>query len=92
MVDGYVKEEPIHDATVPIGIGYTESKWLGERILEEARNKAGLRGTIVRPGQLCGSPNGSWNEREWFPTLIQSAEYLRCLPDVDNVSGSVDLI
>ena len=78
-------EEPIYDPAVVIGIGYTEAKWVGERILEEA-NKAGLQSTIVRVGQLCGSDTGVWNEHEWFPTVVQSAGYLHCFPDVDNVS------
>ena len=67
-------------------MGYAESKWVGERILEEARRAVGLRSTIVRVGQLCGAQNGYWNEREWFPIVVRSAEYLNCLPDVNGVS------
>ena len=66
-------------------MGYAESKWVGERILEEARRTVGLRSTIVRVGQLCGAQNGCWNAQEWFPTVVHSAEYLKCLPDVDGV-------
>ncbi len=82
----YLLEEHNRDPNVVVGIGYTEAKWVAERILEEAQHKTGLRTTVVRLGQLGGARNGYWNEREWFPAVVQSAEYLHCLPDVEGVS------
>ena len=90
-MSGYIREEPIDDPRVAVGMGYTEAKWVGERILEEARREVGLRSTVVRLSQLCGSSNGYWNEREWFPTVVKSAEYLHCLPDVNDVRHGVCL-
>lgn len=63
-----------------IGCGYTESKWVAESILTKAAEQTALRPSIIRLGQSCGGRNGSWNPREWFPTLIRSAQILRCIP------------
>ncbi|PSS15405.1 hypothetical protein PHLCEN_2v3281 [Hermanssonia centrifuga] len=87
----YLLEEHNRDPNVVVGIGYTEAKWVAERILEEAQHKTGLRTTVVRLGQLCGARNGYWNEREWFPAVVQSAEYLHCLPDVEG-AGTISWI
>ncbi|THG97884.1 hypothetical protein EW026_g4198 [Hermanssonia centrifuga] len=79
----YALEEPIEDPSVVAGTGYSESKWIGERILAAASEKAGLCAASVRVGQICGGVNGNWNEREWFPSVVKSAQYVGCLPDVE---------
>ena len=84
---GNAVEEHVNE---PVGIvtvqGYAESKWVGEQILAAATRKAGLRTVAVRVGQLCGPENGYWNEHEWFPSLVKSAQHVGCLPTVDGVS------
>lgn len=72
---------------IPVGPGYAESKWIAERILDAAAERTELRPVVVRLGQVCGEGNGTWNEKEWFPSLIKSALTLRCLPSLDGVSG-----
>ena len=72
---------------VPVGSGYTESKWVAERILDAAAERTSLRPVVVRLGQVCGEGNGTWNETEWFPRLVKSALTLKCLPRLDGVSG-----
>ncbi|THV08176.1 acetyl-CoA synthetase-like protein [Dendrothele bispora CBS 962.96] len=62
--------------------GYTQSKWVSEQIIQNA-STAGLHSVIVRLGQACGSPNGSWNRKEWLPALVRSAPFLGCIPDDD---------
>ncbi|KAL0574371.1 hypothetical protein V5O48_007572 [Marasmius crinis-equi] len=75
-----LKEEFI-PAGFAIGSGYAESKWVAEQLVLESRRRAGLKGQIIRAGQLCGSrANGSWNRQEWAPAMIQSAKWLGCLP------------
>lgn len=71
---------------MPIGQGYTESKWVSEQILEIATKEMGLSTTSVRLGQISGNPNGYWNEKEWFPAVVKSALYVKCLPDMPGVS------
>ncbi|TCD63425.1 putative NRPS-like protein biosynthetic cluster [Steccherinum ochraceum] len=76
------KEEPIKNPGVAVGTGYAESKWAAEQILSAATEETGLRTLSVRIGQLCGDRNGHWNEKEWFPSIVKSALYVGCLPDV----------
>ena len=79
-----MEEQIVDPAPIVAPHGYPESKWLGERILDAA-NQHGLRTIAIRVGQLCGGANGYWNEREWFPSLVKSAQYVGCLPAVDGV-------
>ena len=79
-------EERIKEPDCTIGAGYTEAKWISENILEEASRRTPLRATVVRVGQLVGGPGGYWSEREWFPSLVKSAQYVGCLPAAEGVS------
>ncbi|THU83583.1 hypothetical protein K435DRAFT_971493 [Dendrothele bispora CBS 962.96] len=36
---------------------------------------------IVRLGQTCGSPNGSWNRKEWIPALVRTDLVARAFRD-----------
>ena len=80
-------EEVLSNPEIPVGPGYAESKWIAERILDAAAERTALRPVVVRLGQVCGEGNGTWNEKEWFPSLIKSALTLGCLPSLDGVSG-----
>ncbi|KAH7336688.1 hypothetical protein BKA65DRAFT_563960 [Rhexocercosporidium sp. MPI-PUGE-AT-0058] len=80
-----IPEIPYHDPKVAANAGYAESKWIAERLLEEA-GKTGVRSNIMRVGQIAGPvevgtrETGEWNRSEWFPSLITSSKYLKCLP------------
>ncbi|KAK0238145.1 hypothetical protein EDD85DRAFT_921521 [Armillaria nabsnona] len=84
--DGPVLERCV-SGQMAVGNGYSESKWVAEKILETAGYKAGLISTIVRLGQLSGGINGCWNKNEWLPLIIRSATTMKCLPN-DNRSVS----
>ncbi|OBZ73545.1 hypothetical protein A0H81_05885 [Grifola frondosa] len=74
------REAQPEDAIEPeiaVGTGYTESKWVSEHILHQAKAKSSLRPVVVRVGQVCGGQDGAWNLNEWFPSLVQSVEKLR---------------
>ncbi|KIK81855.1 hypothetical protein PAXRUDRAFT_806336 [Paxillus rubicundulus Ve08.2h10] len=77
-----VPEVSLPDPEVAVGLGYAESKWTAEQSLGEAADR-GLRVSIIRIGQLSGSPNGYWNRNEWFPAIVQVANILKCLPRMD---------
>ncbi|KAH8100027.1 acetyl-CoA synthetase-like protein [Cristinia sonorae] len=77
--DGAVKEEPV-DPSCAVSSGYSESKWVVERLLSVAQEETPLRPVTVRVGQVAGGPNGAWNSNEWFPTMLKSSVYLGCLP------------
>lgn len=70
------------DPHIAEGTGYSESKWVSEELL---RLVPGLRYLVVRVGQLAGGPRGTWNPKEWVPSMIQSSTVLGCLPDDEQV-------
>jgi len=84
---GPAKESPI-EPKVAAGSGYSEAKWVSEKIFEIAAGETSLKPTIVRIGQICGGPNGFWNDKEWLPSLIRSSVYMKCLPSIEEVSFS----
>ncbi|KAK0447907.1 uncharacterized protein EV420DRAFT_1713021 [Desarmillaria tabescens] len=68
-------------AEVAHGMGYGESKWVSEELLRLA---PGLR-YLVRVGQLTGGLKGTWNVKEWIPSMIHSSTVLVYLPDDDKL-------
>ncbi|KAF9042789.1 acetyl-CoA synthetase-like protein [Hymenopellis radicata] len=75
-----VPEGPNERPSTALGTGYTESKWIAESILVRAAEQTNLKVSIIRVGQLSGGPNGSWNPKEWLPSLIRSAQVVQCMP------------
>ncbi|KAF8215590.1 acetyl-CoA synthetase-like protein [Mycena galopus ATCC 62051] len=74
---GPFPEEVQYDASVTIGNGYGESKYVSERILAGS----GLEGTSFRIGQVCGSAsNGSWSTSDWVPAIVKSSIALGNFP------------
>jgi len=71
--------------------GYSQSKWVSERILEVAAKRTSLHPVIVRVGQVSGGVNGSWNPLEWIPGIVQSAALTRSLPSLGTVISLLPL-
>ncbi|KAH9934352.1 uncharacterized protein B0H18DRAFT_556620 [Fomitopsis serialis] len=90
-IEGIQLTEDFVKPDVAVGSGYSESKWVAERILMEAAGKTGLEVLVVRVGQICGGPDGVWNVHEWFPAIVQSAAKLGCFPDDSKVVSWVPL-
>lgn len=68
--------------------GYGQAKAVTERILERARDEAGLPACNVRICQLSGSTtNGSWAITDWVPLIVKSAETLKCLPSAPGMAS-----
>lgn len=58
-------------------LGYAQSKFVAERILEAAP----LKSCSIRVGQLSGSRiNGAWNVTDWFPMMVKAGQAMGCLP------------
>ncbi|KAI9060104.1 acetyl-CoA synthetase-like protein [Trametes sanguinea] len=76
-------EAPLDDPASPFGAGYGESKWITEHVLQNATKQRGVPTVVVRLGQVCGDRTGHWNEKEWFPAIVKSAKFQRCLPSLD---------
>ena len=80
-----VPEAPIDDPSSPFGTGYGEGKWVAERVLQNVTERRGVHTIVMRLGQVAGDKKGYWNEREWFPSLVKSALFQKCLPQHDGV-------
>ncbi|KAK0507032.1 hypothetical protein JMJ35_010490 [Cladonia borealis] len=79
---GNMPEKIVDDWSLPQPMGYAESKYVSERLLDEASRVSGVPTAICRVGQVAGPTNGkgSWREGEWFPSLIRSSFELGILP------------
>lgn len=77
--------EKFVEPELALGDGYSESKWVAERLLQLAAEQTSLSPVIVRIDQVSGSGNGYWKTTEWFPSLVQSAAFVKCLPDSPSV-------
>lgn len=72
------------DPCTSVGTGYSESKWVAERIVESSR--AWSNPLVVRIGQLAGGLDGNWDVREWLPSLVRTSVELGKLPELKGVS------
>lgn len=89
-----VTEAPSDDPSTASPIGYSQSKWVTERICRFAAESQILRDRvkILRVGQLCGDmTTGYWNEKEGWPLMIRTAETTGCLPNIDEVGSDTDI-
>lgn len=91
----HVPEEAMYDESVTSAMGYAESKYVGERLLEKASQVARVGVDICRVGQIAGpviNEAGQWNRQEWLPTIIASSKYLGKLPSSLGSSDIIDWI
>ena len=89
--DQTITEDPL-DPSSALGTGYSEAKWISERILLNVAERHTVPLTIVRLGQVCGDRLGHWNEKEWFPALVKSALSTHCLPDLEVSKSSLTYV
>ncbi|TFK32327.1 acetyl-CoA synthetase-like protein [Crucibulum laeve] len=69
------------EASSAVGGGYSESKWVAEKICARISSECGLRTLVVRVGQLSGDTAiGGWGPKEWVPLLVQMGRILGSLP------------
>ncbi|KAJ7715960.1 acetyl-CoA synthetase-like protein [Mycena metata] len=74
---GPFPEELQPTADAAIGNGYSESKYVAERILAASR----LEATSFRIGQITGSStNGAWATTDWVPVFVKSSIALGNFP------------
>ncbi|TGO35888.1 hypothetical protein BHYA_0142g00040 [Botrytis hyacinthi] len=80
---GRIPEAIIHDASASESMGYGESKYLSERILDYASKKIRFQVNIARVGQISGPIQGPsvWSRDEWFPSLVISSSFVGAVPD-----------
>ena len=92
LPDGSILELPSDDPSTASAIGYSQSKWVTEKICRQASEQGedlgldGLRVHVLRVGQLCGDTDrGHWNEKEGWPLLVRTAQTTGCLPILQEV-------
>ncbi|KAJ5155836.1 NRPS-like enzyme [Penicillium capsulatum] len=80
--ESHIPETVIQSFSCPAHMGYGESKYLAERILDLAAATLGVKTGVARVGQVAGTAKNSrgWNRNEWFPSLVVSSRALRALP------------
>jgi thioester reductase-like protein len=91
-MSGRVPEQIIQDNSAPARMGYGESKFISERLLDAASASSNGRifSTVLRVGQIAGpvgKEQGVWNTQEWFPSILTSSNTLGVLP---NTLGRMD--
>lgn len=89
-----VPEAVNEDCKIP-GMGYGQSKFVGENILNIAARERGISATVLRSGQIAGpvgEEHGIWNKGEWFPSLMQTSKALGLVPATLGSGNVVDWI
>lgn len=90
---GELDERLFVDKSTPIAMGYGQSKFLAENILDAASREAGVSATVCRVGQLTGAVDGSrglWSKQEFIPSLICSSIHLGVIPESIGSASKVD--
>ena len=78
-----VREEDELDHGGILRGGYTQSKWVAEKLVATARSR-GLPINIYRPGMITGhSQTGSWNTADFTCQMIKSWIRSGYVPDLD---------
>ena len=69
--------------------GYTQSKWVAERLVEIARDR-GLPVCVYRPSLITGdSRTGAWNKDDFMCKMIRTWVGLGTAPEVDTETNMV---
>ncbi|CZR51448.1 related to NRPS-like enzyme [Phialocephala subalpina] len=91
-----IPEAVTDNVAVAAPMGYGESKLVSERILDKIAEFAPKHTNfnILRVGQIAGlaQEQGTWNENEWFPSLLKTSRMLGKLPETLGMFDDVDWI
>ncbi|MFI7207922.1 amino acid adenylation domain-containing protein [Micromonospora aurantiaca] len=81
------EDEPLAHSGSLYGGGYAESKWVSDKLVENAR-AAGLRASIYRPGALTGALTGGCGQLgDFLARFIKGVIQLGSCPELD---GTID--
>ncbi|KAI0112670.1 acetyl-CoA synthetase-like protein [Hypoxylon sp. NC0597] len=90
-----VPEEVLRDpGELVLRQGYARSKYVGERLLDSYVKATGRKAAVLRVGQVAGpvERGGTWNQWEWFPSLVRSSKFLGKLPNSLGTSSRVEWV
>jgi thioester reductase-like protein len=84
-----VREEDPLDHGGALYNGYTQSKWVAEKLVEIARSR-GLPASVYRPSLVTGSSRtGAWNTADFMCRVIKSWIELSLAPEVEATMNMV---
>ena len=77
-----IPESIVLDASAPSPMGYAESKFVAELLLDHASRCFHLDARVMRVGQIAGpiKSHGIWNMQEWLPRLVLSSLHVGAVP------------
>ena len=92
-----VPETIVSDPSAPSQMGYGESKYVSEHVLNRATEESGgaISTAVLRIGQIAGpvkSSKAAWPAREWLPSLVISSGTVGALPDSLGRMDQVDWV
>ncbi|KAL9071871.1 MAG: hypothetical protein Q9161_003971 [Pseudevernia consocians] len=90
-----IPEETIKDLTVPQHMGYAESKYIAERLLDITTTGYNVPVSTGCVSQIAGPiriSEGVWNQQEWLPSLVLSSRHLGVIPSSLSSLETVDCI
>ncbi|ANB15391.1 L-aminoadipate-semialdehyde dehydrogenase [Sugiyamaella lignohabitans] len=88
--EGILESDLLEGSKTGLGNGYGQSKWAAEKIIREAGEKHGLRGTIVRPGYIVGeSTSGATNTDDFLIRMLKGCIQLGQIPNINNTVNMV---
>ncbi|KAL8702786.1 MAG: hypothetical protein Q9201_004041 [Fulgogasparrea decipioides] len=79
-----IPEEPIEDLNAALPLGYGESKYISERLLDHAANQSNAPITILRVGQIGSATtttHAKWTERELVPSMLKTSKLIGLIPE-----------
>ena len=94
---GSVPEHIIDDPSAASPMGYAQSKYIAEHLLNTASQIPGISTNVIRVGQVAGpvetnQSGGCWNKQEWLPSLLASSLKLGKLPNSLGPNDVIDWI
>jgi thioester reductase-like protein len=94
MPNSTVPEAIIRDFEAPERLGYGESKYISEVLIEDFAKASGVPAAIFRTGQIAGplSKRGYWNKQEWLPSIVASSMHLKVLPETLGAFENIDWV
>ena len=79
-----VPERPLVSPDDSASMGYGQSKFVAEKIVQKAVENVGAHATILRIGQVVGDTlHGIWKDNDAIPTMVQSSLTTLTLPAMD---------
>jgi thioester reductase-like protein len=81
--DKLVDEDELITHNEGIDLGYTQTKWVSESLVSEARRR-GLLVTIYRPPLITGhSLHGNWNTNDFTCLFLKGCVQMKTIPDIN---------